>query len=237
LVPWFEEVVEASVLVIEDSPQMAQLLQRCLSEEGYAVDVATTGRDGVWQSADRRLEAIVLDVGLPDMDGFDVCREIRATGQWAPILMLTARDGVAHRVQGLDAGADDYMAKPFAIAELAARLRALIRRGQAERPTVVQASNVTLDPASREVRRGGVLVELTPKEFALLELLMRRQGQVVSRESIMEHAWDWAYDAGSNVVDVHIKSLRAKVDQAFGTKSITTCRGIGYRFESVDPSS
>jgi two-component system OmpR family response regulator len=221
-----------SVLVIEDSSQMALVLQRCLSEEGYAVDIAATGRDGVWFSTNRLLEAIVLDIGLPDIDGFEVCRQIRATGQWAPILMLTARDGVAERVSGLDAGADDYMAKPFAISELTARLRALIRRVQVERPSVLAVDNVTLDPASREVRRGNVLIDLTPKEFALLELLMRHKGEVVSRAALMEHAWDWAYDGGSNVVDVHIKALRAKVDHAFGAKSITTARGVGYRFEA-----
>jgi two-component system OmpR family response regulator len=227
-----KEVITMSVLVIEDSPPMARVLQRCLSEEGYTVDIAATGRDGIWQAADRFLEAIVLDVGLPDVNGFEVCRQIRASGQWAPILMLTARDGVAERVSGLDAGADDYMAKPFAISELAARLRALIRRVRVERPSILKAGGVTLDPASRQVRRGDVLIDLTPKEFALLELLIRHKGEVVSRAALMDHAWDWAYDAGSNVVDVHIKALRAKVDHAFGTKSITTARGVGYRFET-----
>ncbi len=232
MVSSIEKVITVSVLVIEDSPRMAQVLQRCLSEEGYAVDLAATGRDGIGRATDRLWEAIVLDVGLPDLDGFEVCRQIRASGQWAPILMLTARDGVTERVSGLDAGADDYMAKPFAIAELAARLRALIRRGRVERPSILHAGDVTLDPASREVRRGDVLIDLTPKEFALLELLLRHHGEVVSRAALRDHAWDWAYDAGSNVVDVHIKALRAKIDHPFGTKSITTARGVGYRFES-----
>ena len=229
---WFiGEVVVTSILVIEDSPRMALVLQRSLTEAGYAVDIATTGREGIWQATSKSLEAIVLDVGLPDIDGFEVCRQIRAAEQWAPILMLTARDGVAARVVGLDAGADDYMPKPFAIAELSARLRALIRRGHGERPTILHVDDLSLDPASREVHRGGVLVELTPKEFSLLEILMRHKGDVVTRTAIIEHAWEWTYDGGSNVVDVHVRSLRAKVDHPFGTRSITTCRGVGYRLE------
>jgi len=230
-VTFIVEVVATSILVIEDSPAMATVLQRSLAEAGYVVDIATTGRDGIWQATSKHLEAIVLDVGLPDIDGFEVCRQIRAAAQWAPILMLTARDGVSDRVVGLDAGADDYMPKPFAIAELAARLRALIRRGHVERPTILRVDDLSLDPASREVHRGGVRIELTPKEFSLLEILMRHKGDVVTRASIIEHAWEWAYDGGSNVVDVHIRSLRAKVDQPFSTTSILTCRGVGYRIE------
>ncbi|MFI5034958.1 MAG: response regulator transcription factor [Acidimicrobiales bacterium] len=220
-----------SVLVIEDYAPMTLVLTRHLTEEGYAVDTAATGQEGVWQATARTLEAIVLDVGLPDIDGFEVCRRIRATGQWAPILMLTARDGVSDRVRGLDAGADDYLPKPFAIAELAARLRSLIRRGQVERPTVLAADDVTLDPATRQVRRRGTLVELTAKEFALLEVLMRHPGQVVSRATIRDHAWDWSHEERSNVLDVHIRSLRAKLDKPFGARTITTCRGAGFRFE------
>ena len=208
---------------------MARLLQRGLEEEGYAVDVATRGEDAVWMATQFPNDAVVLDRLLPDADGLEICRRIRDAGCWSPILMLTALDGVDHRVQGLDAGADDYLSKPFAFEELAARLRALVRRGPGERPAVVEVGDLVLDPASREVRRGEAPVELTAKEFSLLEFLMRHPGEVVSRTQLIDHVWDLAYDGGSNVVDVYVRYLREKIDRPFGRRSIETVRGAGYR--------
>jgi two-component system, OmpR family, response regulator len=222
------------VLVIEDSVKMAGLLKRGLEEEGYAVDVALTGEDGVWMAADHPVDAIVLDVMLPDLDGFEVCGRIRKAGQWAPVLMLTARGGVGDRVLGLDVGADDYLTKPFAFAELAARLRALVRRGAVERPTMLTVGDLVLDPATRDVRRGGTRIQLTPKEYALLEFFMRHPGEVLTRMRLIEHVWDWAYEGGSNVVDVYVKYLREKIDRPFGTDSIETIRGAGYRLHAAD---
>jgi two-component system OmpR family response regulator len=220
------------VLVIEDSVKMAGLLKRGLEEEGYAVDVAVTGEEGIWMASERPVDAVVLDVMLPDLDGFEVCGRIRKAGQWAPVLMLTARSALSDRVRGLDAGADDYLTKPFAFAELAARVRALVRRGAVERPTVLSAGDLSLDPATREVRRGEARIELTPKEFTLLDFFLRHQDEALSRMRLIEHVWDWAYEGGSNVVDVYVKYLREKVDRPFGTDSIETVRGVGYRLRS-----
>jgi len=228
-------VIGTRVLVIEDSMKMAGLLKRGLEEEGYAVDVARTGEEGVWIAEESPADAIVLDVMLPDVDGFEVCRRIRQAGRWAPVLMLTAKDAVEDRVRGLDVGADDYLTKPFAFSELAARLRALVRRGAQERPTVLVVGDLSLDPATRAVHRGGTPVELTPKEFALLEFFMRHPGEVLSRMRLIEHVWDWAYEGGSNVVDVYVKYLREKVDRPFGLETIQTVRGAGYRLR--DPGS
>ncbi len=208
---------------------MARLLKRGLEEEGYAVDVASTGRDGVWMAAENANDAIVLDVMLPDVDGFEVCRRIREAGAWSPVLMLTARDSVDDRVQGLDVGADDYLTKPFSFTELAARLRALVRRGAAERPSVLQVADLTLDPATRAVRRGETVIELTSKEFALLEFFMRHPGEVLTRARLIEHVWDFAYEGGSNIVDVYVKYVRQKIDRPFDRRSIETIRGAGYR--------
>ena len=216
-------------LVVEDGPKMAALVRRGLVEEGYAADVAATGEDALWMARSTAYDVIVLDVMLPGLDGFGVCRELRAGDIWTPILMLTARDGVQDRVVGLDAGADDYLVKPFSFAELLARLRALARRGLAERPTVLQAGSLRLDPATRQVWRGDTLVELSAKEFALLEAFLRRPGQVLSRLDLLEHAWDHAYENRSNVVDVYVGYLRAKIDRPFGRQSIDTVRGAGYR--------
>jgi two-component system, OmpR family, response regulator len=216
-------------LVVEDERKMAALLRRGLVEEGYAADVARTGQDAMRMAGATAYDVMVLDVMLPDLDGFDVCRELRAGGVWTPILMLTARDGVRDRVAGLDAGADDYLTKPFSFAELLARLRALARRGQAERPTVLAAGSLRLDPATRQVWRGEQPVALSAKEFTLLELFMRRPGQVLSRLDLLEHAWDASPRQRSNVVDVYVGYLRAKIDQPFGRCSIETVRGVGYR--------
>lgn len=217
------------ILVVEDSVKMAAVLKRGLEEEGYAVDVAGTGQDGLWMAEQTPNDAVVLDVMLPDMDGFEVCRRMRERGQWAPVLMLTARGGVPDRVAGLDAGADDYLTKPFSFTELAARTRALLRRGASERPVRLVAGDLTLDPATRETRRGEATIGLSAKEFALLEYFMRHPGEVLSRSRLIEHVWDFAYDGGSNIVDVYVRYLREKIDRPFGVRSIETVRGAGYR--------
>ena len=219
------------LLVVEDDPGMSALLVRSLQREGYAVDAVDNGEDALWMASENDYDAIVLDAMIPPPDGFEVCRRLRATGRWAPVLMLTARDAVADRVRGLDAGADDYLTKPFALAELFARVRALTRRDPLERPVVLQAGDLSLDPVSRVVRRGNVDISLSPKEFALLQELMRRPGEVLSRTYLIDHVWDFAYDGGSNVVDVYVRYLRDKVDRPFGRDSIRTVRGAGYRLD------
>jgi two-component system, OmpR family, response regulator len=216
-------------LVVEDESKMAALLRRGLQEEGYAVDVAGTGEDGAWLGTENDYDVILLDVMLPDLDGFEVCRRLRHAGRWSPVLMLTARDAVPDRVAGLDAGADDYLTKPFSFDELFARIRALVRRGPSERPTVLASGDLALDPAARRVLRGETEIALTPKEFALLELFLRHPGEAISRTRILEHVWDFAYDGDSNVVDVYVRYLREKVDRPFGRRSIETVRGVGYR--------
>ena len=217
------------ILVVEDDVKMAALLRRGLSEEGHAADVAGTGKDAVWMAQAVEYDAIVLDLMLPGLDGIGVCRAWRESGVWSPVLMLTARDAVEDRVAGLDAGADDYLPKPFSFAELSARLRALVRRGASERPAVVEVGELRLDPATRRVWRGGHEIELSSKEFALLETFMRRPGQVLSRLQLLEHAWDYAYENRSNVVDVYVRYLREKIDRPFGRRSLETVRGVGYR--------
>jgi two-component system, OmpR family, response regulator len=216
-------------LVVEDEAKTAALIRRGLVEEGYAADVARTAQDALWMARATDYDAIVLDVMLPGRDGITVCRELRASGVWSPILMLTARDGVEDRVAGLDGGADDYLTKPFSFAELLARLRALVRRAPGERPAVLSVGTLRLDPATRRAWRGDVEIELSAKEFALLETLMRRPGEVLSRFELLEHAWDRGYENRSNVVDVYVRYLREKVDRPFGVESIATVRGAGYR--------
>jgi two-component system OmpR family response regulator len=220
------------VLVVEDEVKMMGLLRRALEEEGYAVDGASNGSDGVWLGTENEYDAVLLDLMLPDLDGFDVCRKLREAGRWSPVLMLTARDAVTDRVAGLDAGADDYLTKPFSVAELLARLRALIRRGAVERPAILRAGDLTLDPTTRSVERAGREIELTAKEFALLEYLMRHRGEVLSRTRLIEHVWDFAYEGDSNVVDVYVRYLRNKIDRPYRRDSIETVRGVGYRFRS-----
>ena len=217
------------VLVVEDHQRMAELIDRGLREEGYAVDVVATGEDGVWMASENDYDAIVLDVVLPGADGFETCRRLREGGRWAPVIMLTARDAVEDRVRGLDVGADDYLTKPFSFGELLARLRALVRRGAPERPAVLENGDLTLDPASHTVRRGGATIDLTAKEFALLEYLMRHTGVVLTRTQLIEHVWDFAFEGDSNVVDVYVRYLREKVDRPFGRTSLETVRGAGYR--------
>jgi two-component system OmpR family response regulator len=220
------------VLIVEDEVKMAALLRRGLVEEQHAVDVAGTGDEALWMADAVEYDAIVLDVGLPGRDGFEVCRRLRAQGVWAPVLMLTARDAVEDRIAGLDAGADDYLPKPFAFAELLARLRALARRGAVERPAVLEVGDLVLDPATREVRRCGRRVHLSAREFALLETFMRRPGEALTRYQLLEHVWDEGYDNRSNVVDVYVRYLREKVDRPFGRTSVETVRGVGYRLRA-----
>jgi two-component system, OmpR family, response regulator len=220
------------VLVVEDEVKMAGLLRRGLGEEGYAVDVAPTGEDALARARATEYDAVVLDLMLPGMNGLETCRRLREGGVWAPVLVLTARDAVEDRVAGLDTGADDYLTKPFSFAELLARLRALVRRGAAKRPSVLRVGDLELDPATRRVRRADVEVPLSAKEFALLETLMRRPGHVLSRYQLLEHAWDYAYENRSNVIDVYIRYLREKIDRPFGRRSIETVRGVGYRLRA-----
>ena len=224
------------VLIVEDEVKMARALRRGLEQEGYAVDTASDGEDGLFQGSENPYDVIVLDVMLPKLDGFEVCRRLREAGRWAPVLMLTARDGVTDRIAGLDVGADDYLVKPFSFGELLARLRALLRRSPVERPPSLAAGDVVLDPATHSVSRAGRRVELSVREFGLLEYLMRRPGQVVSRTDILEHCWDVNYDGFSNVVDVYVGYLRKKLEQPFGRPLIRTVRGVGYLLDPSDSS-
>jgi two-component system, OmpR family, response regulator len=217
------------VLVVEDEPKMATVVSRGLREEGHAADVAARGEDALWMANATPYDAIVLDVMLPGLDGFATCRQLREQGVWAPVLMLTARDAVGDRVSGLDAGADDYLLKPFSFAELLARLRALVRRAPAERPTLLEAGDLRLDPAARRVWRGETELELSTKEFALLELLLRRRGEALSRGQLLDGAWELGFQSRSNLVDVYVRYLRDKIDRPFGRHSIETVRGVGYR--------
>ena len=216
-------------LIVEDEVKMAGLLRRGLVEEGYAADVARSGEDALWMAGSTDYDAIILDVMLPGVDGFEVCRQLRDNDVWSPVLMLTARDGVEDRVAGLDSGADDYLTKPFSFAELLARLRALTRRGPSSGRPCSRSGTLRLDPAPRQVWRGDVEVALSAKEFALLETFMRRPGEVLSRFDLLEHAWDYGYENRSNVVDVYVRYLRDKVDRPFGVSSLETVRGAGYR--------
>jgi two-component system OmpR family response regulator len=221
------------ILVAEDELKMASLLARGLTEEGHAVDVERTGSGALRMARAVEYDAVVLDLMLPELDGVQVCRQLREAGVWTPVLMLTARDGVDDRVAGLDAGADDYLVKPFSFAELLARLRALVRRGAGERPSVLEVGDLRLDPATRQAWRDTTELRLSAKEFALLETFMRRPGQVLSRYQLLEHAWDYAYENRSNVVDVYVRYLRDKIDRPFGRDSLETVRGVGYRLRKA----
>ena len=217
------------VLIVEDELKMAGLIRRGLREEGHGGDVAVKGEDALWMASATDYDAIVLDVMLPGIDGFDTCRQLRGDGVWTPVLMLTARDSVEDRVAGLDGGADDYLTKPFSFAELLARLRALVRRGPIEKPVVLEVGDLRLDPATKQVWRGDAEIQLSTKEFALLEAFMRRPGEVLSRFQLLEHAWDYEYENRSNVIDVYVRYLRQKIDRPYGCDSIETVRGAGYR--------
>ena len=217
------------VLVVEDDIGMASLLHRSLLKQGYVVEMAGNGTDALWNVLEHDFDVVVLDAMIPAPDGFEVCRRMRAEGRWAPVLMLTARDSVGDRVRGLDAGADDYLTKPFALAELHARLRSLTRRDPRERPVQLRCGDLVLDPVSRQVQRAEQALELTAKEFGLLEELMRHPGEVLSRTHLLEHVWDVAYEGDSNVVDVYVRYVRNKIDRPFGRDSLQTVRGSGYR--------
>ena len=221
------------VLVVEDEVRMAAVIRRGLEEEGHAVDVTATGTDGLWQALEFPYDAVVLDVMLPGTSGVDLCRRLREEGRWVPVLMLTARDAVEDRIRGLDAGADDYLTKPFSLGELAARVRALIRRGGTERPTVLRVGTMALDPASHRAWCGDDELALSSKEFALLELFLRRPGEVLSRTTILERVWDIAFEGDSNVIDQYVSYLRRKIDRPRGTELLETVRGVGYRWRAT----
>ena len=216
------------VLVVDDDVRMAGAIRRGLQYEGLVVDVAADGEEALRVVGAIDYDVIVLDVAMPGLDGFDTCRRLRTDGLWMPVLMLTARDAVEDRVRGLDGGADDYLTKPFSLAELTARLRALVRRGPIERPVVLEVGDLRLDPATREVRRGEAEIGLSTREFVLLETFMRRPGQVFSPTQLLEAAWDLGYEQRSNVVQVYVRYLREKIDRPFGVSSIQTVRGAGY---------
>jgi two-component system OmpR family response regulator len=224
------------LLVVEDEARLALLLKRGLEEQGYVVDVTGDGAEALWLATEADYDTIVLDVMLPGLDGLEVTRRLRASEQWAPVLLLTARDGIDDRVAGLDTGADDYLAKPFSFAELAARVRALVRRSQAERPAVLEVGDLRLDPARRQAWRGREPLDLSPKEFALLELFLSHPGEVLTRTRILEHVWEFAYDPASNVVDQYVGYLRRKIDRPFGREDLETVRGVGYRLREPEGS-
>jgi two-component system, OmpR family, response regulator len=217
------------LLVVEDEAALAEGMRRGLEAEGFATDVAANGVDGLWMATEHAYDAIVLDILLPRMNGYKVCAELRAAGVWTPILMLTAKDGEFDEAEALDTGADDYVTKPFSYVALVARLRALIRRGGAERPVELSAGDLRFDPATRRAWRGDAQLSLTARELALLEYLLRRDGAVCSKTDIVEHVWDERFDGDLNIVEVYIGHLRAKIDRPFGRTSIQTVRGAGYR--------
>jgi two-component system OmpR family response regulator len=228
--------IEMRVLIVEDEVKMAALIRRGMRGEGLAADVAIKGEDAIWMAGSTEYDVIVLDVMLPGIDGFETCRRLRADGVWTPVVMLTAMDGIEHRIAGLDGGADDYLTKPFSFAELLARMRALTRRGAIEKPTVLTAGDLRLDPATHRAWRGDTEIILSTKEFALLEAFMRRPGDILTRYQLLEQAWDYDYENRSNVIDVYIRYLREKIDRPFGTRTIETVRGTGYRLR-VDGGS
>ena len=224
------------ILVIEDDKQLAASLRRGLEAEGYAVDVALDGIEGEWFAQENAYDAMVVDVMLPRLGGDELCARCREAGDWTPILMLTARSGPEQETRALDAGADDFLAKPFSFMVLTARLRALVRRGTRERPTVLEVGDLRLDPATHRVWRGETEIALTPRQFALLEFLMRRPGEVVPKKTILDHVWDFAYDGHPNIVEVYVRQLRQRVDEPFGRQSLQTVRLVGYRLaEGDDP--
>jgi two-component system OmpR family response regulator len=224
------------VLVVEDSAKMAALIRRGLEEAGHAVDVVGDGASAIWAATENPYDLVALDImlGSESIDGFEVCRRLRASGFTAPVLMLTARDAVEDRVRGLDVGADDYLVKPFSLQEFLARVRALVRRGPGERSPVLTVGTLTLDPSTHVVSRADARIDLTAKEFALLEYFMHHADEVLSRTDLLDHVWDFAFDGDSNVVEVHIRNLRQKIDRPFGCASLRTIRGAGYRLTDED---
>ncbi len=224
------------VLVIEDEPRLAISLRKGLAADGYTVEIAGDGEHGLWMAQNQSFDAIVLDIMLPKLNGFAVCAALRKADIWTPILMLTAKDGEHDIAEALDTGADDYLTKPFSLVVLTARLRALTRRGTAERPTVLSVDSLSLDPSRRRCERGTVVISLTPKEFNVLEYLMRRAGQAVTKAEILSHAWDFAYDGDPNIVEVYVSSLRKKIDAPFGVQSLKTVWGVGYEMTAEHQS-
>jgi DNA-binding response OmpR family regulator len=219
------------ILVVDDDRSLVRALKRGLEAEGFAVDVALDGTDGLWRATENSYDAIVLDVMLPGASGYTVCARLRAAGNWAPILMLTAKDGELDEAEALDTGADDFLTKPFSYVVLVARLRALLRRGGGERPVVLTAGDLRLDPASHRVWRGDSPVALTPRQFSLLEFLMRRPGEVLSKSEILGHVWDFAFDGDPNIVEVYVRQLRRRIDEPFGRRALETVRLVGYRLD------
>jgi two-component system OmpR family response regulator len=222
-------VSDVRVLLVEDEVRLAETVRRGLAAEGFVVDVVHDGNDGLFNAQVNGYDVVVLDIMLPGLNGYDVCRRMRAAGVWTPVLMLTAKDGEYDQADALDLGADDYLTKPFSFLVLVARLRALIRRGAPARPTLLVAGDLTLDPASRTVRRGDRELSLTPREFNLLHFLLRHRGDVVSKTAILESVWDPHYEGDENIVEVYVGYLRRKIDQPFGRHSVETVRGVGYR--------
>jgi DNA-binding response OmpR family regulator len=221
--------VVVRILVVEDDKRLASTLRRGLEAEGFAVDNALDGEQGLWLASENAYDAIVLDIMLPKVNGFQVCARLRELGNWTPILMLTAKDGDLDEAEALDTGADDYLTKPFSYVVLVAHLRALLRRGAAERPVQLTVGDLVVDPATRTCSRGGRVIELTAKEFSILEFLARRNGEVVSKADLLEHAWDFAYDGDPSVIEVHMSNIRRKIDKPFRVHSLRTVRGSGYR--------
>ncbi|NUR91773.1 MAG: response regulator transcription factor [Nonomuraea sp.] len=221
------------VLLVEDEERLADLIKGGLAGEGFAVDVAHDGRDGLWMATENTYDVIVLDVMLPRMNGYTLCSRLREAGDWTPIMMLTAKDGIYDEAESLDNGADDYLAKPFSYVVLLARLRALVRRGGTERPVTITVGDLVIDPAGLRCRRGEVEIGLTPKEFAVLHALARRAGEVVSKGDLLAQAWDFSYDGDPNIVEVYISALRRKMDTPFGRSTLVTVRGAGYRLEAA----
>jgi DNA-binding response OmpR family regulator len=219
------------VLVVDDDRRLVRALKRGLEHEGFAVDVAFDGDEGLWQATEHSYDALVLDVMLPGLSGLDLCARLREAGDWAPILMLTARGGEHDEAHALDTGADDFLAKPFSYVVLVARLRALLRRGRPERPVTLLVGDLSLDPAGHKVLRGETEVELTPRQFSLLEYFMRHPGEVHSKRVILEHVWDFAYDGDPNIVEVYVGQLRRRIDEPFGRASLQTVRRVGYRLD------
>ncbi|MGI8889095.1 MAG: response regulator transcription factor [Nocardioidaceae bacterium] len=219
------------ILVVEDDKPVARAVERGLVGEGYAVDVAFDGTDGLWLATENPYDAIVLDIMLPGLLGDEICRRLRKAGDWTPIVMLTAKDGAADEVQSLDSGADDFLSKPFSFAVLVARLRALLRRGSQERPCVLEAGDLRLDPATHLVFRAGVSIDLSPRQFSLLEFFMRHPGDVLPKAAILQHVWDFAFEGDPNIVEVYVRLLRERIDRPFGRTSLQTVRLVGYRLD------
>ncbi len=217
------------VLVVEDEKRLAAGLKKGLEPEGFATDIALDGTDGLWMAREHPYDAIVLDIMLPAMNGYKLCAALRSEGIWTPILMLTAKDGELDEAEALNTGADDYLTKPFSYVVLVARLRALIRRGASERPAVLEAGDLRFDPSARRAFRGGVEVGVTAREAALLEFLLRRKGEVISKREILDHVWDYDFEGDPNIVEVYVAHLRNKLDRPFERHGIETVRGAGYR--------